>query len=56
MAQASNLKLGKISYMNESSYSVVPYNRAYEVAMKADTNVPPEDVEVSATVTITYKI
>ncbi|NMC75807.1 MAG: SIMPL domain-containing protein [Candidatus Methanofastidiosa archaeon] len=56
MAEASNLKLGKIAYMNESSYNVVPYNRAFEAVMKAGTNVPPEEVEVSASVTVTYKI
>lgn len=56
MAEASNLKLGKIAYMNESSYNVVPYNRAFEAVMKAGTNVPPEEVEVSASVSVTYKI
>lgn len=56
MAQASGVKLGKIANINESSYAVVPYNRAFEVSMKGGTNVPPADVEVSATVSVTYKI
>ena len=56
MAEAGNFKLGKISYMSESSYNVVPYNRAFSAVKESATGVPPEDVEISATVSITYKI
>ena len=56
MAEAGNFKLGKISYMSESSYNVVPYNRVFSAVKESATAVPPEDVEISATVSITYKI
>jgi uncharacterized protein YggE len=57
MAEAGNLKLGKIANINESSYSFAPYNRAYDSKMEvAGTNVPPEEVEVRSTVNVTYKI
>ncbi|MCC7572338.1 MAG: SIMPL domain-containing protein [Candidatus Methanofastidiosum sp.] len=56
MAEAGNFKLGKITYMNESSYNIVPYNRVFSAVKDEATSVPPEDVEISATVSITYKI
>jgi len=56
MAEAGNFKLGKISYMSESSYNVVPYNRVFSAVKESATAVPPDDVEISATVSITYKI
>ncbi|KYC45769.1 MAG: oxidative stress defense protein [Candidatus Methanofastidiosum methylothiophilum] len=56
MAEAGNFRLGKISYMNESSYNVIPYNRSFEAVMKDTTVVPPEDVQISATVSVIYKI
>lgn len=56
MAEAGNFKLGKISNMNESSYNVVPYNRVFSAVKEASTVVPPDDVEISATVSVTYKI
>ena len=56
MAEAGNFRLGKISNMSESSYNVVPYNRAFAAVKEPSTVVPPEDVEISATVSVTYKI
>lgn len=56
MAEAGAFKLGKISYMNESSY-YVPYTRTLDaMAKESATVVPPEDVEISATVSVIYKI
>ncbi len=56
MAEAGNFRLGKIAYMNESSY-YVPYNRSLDSMMKeSSTVVPPEDVQISATVSLIYKI
>jgi len=56
MAEAGKFRLGKISYMNESSY-YVPYTRSLDAMMKeSSTVVPPEDVQISATVSVIYKI
>jgi len=56
MAEAGNLRVGKISQMTESSYNVIPYNRALGADLKSSIVVPPEDVQISATVSVTYNI
>lgn len=56
MAEAGNFRLGKISYISESSYNIIPYTRTLEVAMKDSAVLPPADVELSASVSIIYKI
>lgn len=56
MAEAGNLRIGKISQITESSYNIIPYNRALGADLKSSIVVPPEDVQISATVSVTYNI
>lgn len=56
MAEAGNLRIGKISQITEYSYNIIPYNRALGADLKSSIVVPPEDVQISATVSVTYNI
>jgi len=63
LADATGVKLGKIVDVSESSYNYMPYRyygyaeaSAGKAAPTVDTSISPQNVDVSATVTITYEI
>ncbi len=56
MAEVGNFKLGKISHISESSYNIIPYSRGLETIMEDSAIIPPADVEIKASVSVTYKI
>jgi hypothetical protein len=56
IAQSMGLNLGKVKSVIEVSYNVVPYVFAVQKAEQPPTPIQPGNVEVSAQVTVTYKI
>ena len=59
IAESLGVKLGKAHTVSESSFGITPYYATYAAAEKAaptPTQVLPQNVEVSATLSVEYKI
>jgi uncharacterized protein YggE len=57
MANLANIKLGKPTYINESSYIPIPYPvRSYIESGSATTPISPGELEITITVQVAYSI
>jgi len=63
LADGAGVKLGKVLTLSENSYVVMPYARGEMMSAKADmgaptppTEISPQDVHISAQVSVSYEI